>query len=762
VWHFEESQLKSSYLPSPAHENPVWTLADSPRIVPPNWGATPIPEETMLIPELTATSGWDLENNAPDIYVFFLEPNGYAKWRKEFLLLTGNIPVPPLYAFGLIDSRYHPYTQQQALQTIDAYRSRKIPLDMFVVDTDWREGASHGYAVNKTLFPDLEAFIRAAHQRQVRLMLNDHPEPIDDALSPAEMQFRWQGLTSLLSKGIDVWWYDRNWSTRLREPVKGIAAEIWGQRLYYDMTSRFRPQHRPLIMSNVQGIDNGTQNYPSHASSHRFPIWWTGDTQSTFAALRAGVENGVNSGILGLMPYVHEDLGGHVGNPSSELYVRFLQFGALSPIMRLHCTKGRVRFPWAFGEKAEKIAKQWIETRYRMLPLLYAAAFEAHLEGTPLMRRLDLYWPQHSRAAQPTQFLLGKHLLVAPIFESQEGPFHLVPGDLLRSGTNQQGLKAEYYDNPNLTGLPVSINRESNLSHEWGGYSPDRLPKDGFSARWTTRLGPIPRSGTYRLSLLADDGVRLFIDGKKLIDAWVPQDSVTQKCDVPFEQGKTYELKIEYFEKSGGARVLLGWQPPGVRRAYAQREVWLPPGEWMNPWTGGREQGPKVLTVSSPLWHVPLWVQAGAIIPSIDVAQSTGQSNWKDLHLDVCVPSKSGSSEWTMFEDDGISNRYLMGDFYRTKVTLHRSNRDVTLRIGQPTGKSFQSPKSWRVKLSLPRSTKIVAASMGGRKLAVKKRTSRLSFLPSNEDWGKASAPAYEMYIPAESTAHEIKLKLSR
>src|SRR5205823_2658852 len=150
------------------------------------------------------------------------------------------------------------------------------PLDYLVIDTDWRVNGSHGYKVETKDFPNMRRFIRDAHERHVSLMFNDHPEPVaKTALAPAEMLFRWKGLTKLLNWGADVWWYDRNWVTHLHEPAPGISKEVWGARLFHDITLTARPGRRALVMSNVEGIDNGRIDYAPHPALHRFPIWWT-------------------------------------------------------------------------------------------------------------------------------------------------------------------------------------------------------------------------------------------------------------------------------------------------------------------------------------------------------------------------------------------------------------------------------------------------------------------------------------------------------
>ncbi len=407
------AMLSKQFLPAPSALPSVWVLGDSPRVVPSAHGALPPPAG-----EEYPDSGWDVVHDAPDLYVFFPAASGYGTFRVDFLHLTGTVPLVPLYALGLWYSRYHPYSEESALAVMDRFRTADIPLDVFVADTDWRVGASCGYGINTDLFPDMARFIRRAHERQVRIMLNDHPEPHGThALDPVELRFRKDGLTSLLAMGADLWWFDRNWHTHLQSPVAGLDKEVWGMKLYHDITQDYCLERRPLLMSNVDGINNGRLDTPSHPAAHRYPVWWTGDTVAEWRCLQRGVANGVNSGIVSMLPYVHEDLGGHHGQPDPELYVRFMQFGALSPVARIHCTTKVHRYPWEYGTEVEQNVGDFFRLRYRLLPMLYAAAFEVSRFGTPLMRRGDLEWPEFPEAADSTQYMLGDDLLIAPILE---------------------------------------------------------------------------------------------------------------------------------------------------------------------------------------------------------------------------------------------------------------------------------------------------------------------------------------------------------
>ena len=702
------------FLPGPVSDDLIWILCDSPRLVPPEWGATPPPENFKDHP----TSGWDTANSAEDVYVFLLEQGHYDRFRSEFLKLTGPTPLPPLYAFGLWDSRYHPYTEETALQTIETYRRKHIPLDMFVVDTDWRRGASHGYATNESLFPDMKRFINRAHEKHVRLMYNDHPEAQAlTALDPSEFRYRWNGLTSLLDLGIDVWWYDRNWMTGLHEPMPGISKEVWGMRLYFDITQKYNPDRRPLIMSNVDGIDNGLWNAPSHPASHRFPIWWTGDQKSRWQYLEMGIANGVNSGIQRMMPYVNEDLGGHMdGNPEPDQYVRWVQYGVFSPITRLHCTRGLTRYPWEYGEEAERIASEYIRLRYRLLPTLYAAARRAYDDGTPIMRRCDLEWPNEPDAKRDMQFLFGEDLLIAPIALSKTKDIAL-PARVLQTSDGKSGLLGEYFDNQNLQGTPVFVRVDSTMNFIWSTGSPDsRIPADHFSVRWTGILHPAKENKLTNFKVISDDGVRIWIDDSLVVDAWRDQPATDYLIAKNLEPGRSYPLRIEYFENAGGAQLQLQ-QTIDVEQVY---KAWIPPGNWQDIWTGKILHGPETIVLNPLLWKCPIYVRSGGIIFSVPQMQYTMEHPWSKIIVDAFIPlEKNAGTTRTLYEDDGLSPEYQKDAFCKTPVTMARSGESVQLMIDKKQGNynGAVSSRDWVVRLNVPQNCTPKNIEVNGKKL---------------------------------------------
>ena len=764
LYHNDGTIPKNGYLPAPGSVKDSWVLSDSPRLVPPVWGATPAPKNGD--PVLAASSGWDTRNDAPDLYVFLPGEGGYSQLRKDFLDLTGPVPKPPLFALGFIDSRWFPYTEKQALDSIDTYRAKGIPMDTFVVDTDWRINGSAGYDVETKDFPDMPRFIKEAHDRHAHLMFNDHPDPkAPTATDPKELAFRWKGLTKLLDWGMDIWWYDRNWSTSLKEPMPGIHKEMWGQRLYHDITERARPNQRPWIMANAEGIDNGISNNAPEPAGHRYPMMWTGDTGSQFSYLKRGVENGVDRGVLALQPYTHEDLGGHTGpTPSPELYVRYLEYGCLSPISRVHCTLGQDRHPWAFGPEAEKIVTDYIKLRYRLLPTLYSAAQRTSDDGTPMLRRCDLVWPSEPAATRNDQYLLGDNILVAPIVTSVFGDLKPIPSQMFLTPNGRPGLRAEYFDNPNVSGIPQFTRTDSQIDFDWSGQKPtDNIPQENFSVRWTGTLGPVPSTGKYRLVTHNDDGVRLYIDGKVIIDDWKPEDGATQFADLTFTAGSTHSIRMEYMQLTGGAICTLGWfLPSQSENQLAQRTAWIPPGNWINLWTGQTVKGPQTVTVSAALNQIPMWVSVGGIVLTGQDIQYTTQKPMDHITADVYVGGRV-INKVELAEDDGITNGYLKGQVARTDVSLIADETQATVWLGATKGSysSMQPNRNWTIRLHLSTKTSPDHVTVDGQPV----RFTREAHLPVEMLFKGGAAPeegeVISVTLPTASIRQEHVVKVT-
>jgi alpha-glucosidase len=154
----------------------------------------------------------------------------------------------------------------------------------------------------------------------------------------------------------------------------------------------------------------------SYAGGQRYAVTWTGDNSSTWNHLKLSISVLLNRGMSGFA-YSGADVGGFIGAPSPELMTRWIEIAAFEPIFRAHSEKGTPpKEPWVHGAEHMRIRRQFIEQRYRLMPYLYALADENARTGAPLMRPLFYDFPDALDAPcdQPTAFLLGDRLLIAP------------------------------------------------------------------------------------------------------------------------------------------------------------------------------------------------------------------------------------------------------------------------------------------------------------------------------------------------------------
>lgn len=139
-----------------------------------------------------------------------------------------------------------------------------------------------------------------------------------------------------------------------------------------------------------------------------------------------------------------------------------------------------------------------------------------------------------------------------------------VPASALREPAGKPGLSAEYFANKNLEGPPALKRVDESVNFDWGmGKPAAELPADNFSARWTGKLTPTV-SGKYRFGAIADDGVRIYLDGKLIAEDWTEHAPTTVSAEVTLQAGKSYDVNMEYYESQIGAVAKLVWQPPSV------------------------------------------------------------------------------------------------------------------------------------------------------------------------------------------------------
>lgn len=129
----------------------------------------------------------------------------------------------------------------------------------------------------------------------------------------------------------------------------------------------------------------------------------------------------------------------------------------------------------------------------------------------------------------------------------------------VRDGATQPGLTGQYWDNNAFAGAPRLTRIDPRVDFRWTLNSPGRgIPFDWYSARWESTL-TIPAGGVRRLAIEGNDGYRLFLDDRLVIDNWRKQSYGTRTADVTLAAGETHRLRLEYFESTGNARLKLLW-----------------------------------------------------------------------------------------------------------------------------------------------------------------------------------------------------------
>jgi hypothetical protein len=176
----------------------------------------------------------------------------------------------------------------------------------------------------------------------------------------------------------------------------------------------------------------------------------------------------------------------------------------------------------------------------------------------------------------------GQHTVVVEYYEHGGGASAHVWWNLLQTFSGWEG---RYYDNAEMRGGPALIRDDAAIDFDWGEGAPASwMPADNFSVVWTRQLSFSP--GYYRFNVRADDGVRVWLDSAVVMDYWQPQDNVWRYLDGTYLSG-THTLKVEYFERTGQARIRFWWEPSGTTPSPGPAAPATPaPGGGAGPWQG--------------------------------------------------------------------------------------------------------------------------------------------------------------------------------
>jgi alpha-D-xyloside xylohydrolase len=379
-------------------------------------------------------------------YVVFYGKNAdevIANYRN----LSGNVPMLPLWAYGFWQCRERYTSGKHLVKTIKEFRKRNLPVDVIV--QDWQYWGRNGWGVpqfDETNYPNPDQFIKELHDMNAHFSISVWENldkkstvakpylaknlyiansPWIDIYNPETQKTHWDALnTNLFSKGVDSWWMDAT------EPENDALA---GKQTYFGPGEFYRLTY-PLFVSKAiyEGQRAADPNKRvTILTRSAFPgqqrygtINWSGDIGWNWDVLKRQIVAGLNYNLTG-MSFWTTDIGGFFrpgrGQYTDEKYhdilTRWFQFGAFCPIFRIHGYQTETE-PWKYGESVEANMRGMLNVRYRLIPYIYAEAWQVSKNGSTLMRPMVMDFGADEEAIkQPYQYMFGKQLLVAPITE---------------------------------------------------------------------------------------------------------------------------------------------------------------------------------------------------------------------------------------------------------------------------------------------------------------------------------------------------------
>lgn len=392
-------------------------------------------------PELEWVKVRENKDGAQDWY-FLAYGTDYKGALQDFTKLAGKISLPPRYAFGYWWSRWWAYSEHEFRQLINNFKDYQIPLEVLVVDMDWHytdeaHGGWTGWTWNKWLFPDPPRFLNYLRDNNLKVTLNLHPASgvkifeasypeiaRENGIDPAtEKDVPWvtsdkrfinsvfKHILNPMSKdGVTFWWLD--WQQDPYDSkIDSLSNTWWLNYTFFTKMAKDRPEIRPLLYHRWGGL--GNHRYQIGFSGDNYHTWKSLDFLPWFTSTAANVCYGFWS----------HDLGGHymaqgdtVTDP--ELYVRSMQFGAYSPIMRTHSNKKAQlkKEPWNHDRITVNGIRSAVQRRYEMAPYIYTMARKSHDTSIALCRPMYYDYPNAEEAYSfKNEYMFGDQMIVRPV-----------------------------------------------------------------------------------------------------------------------------------------------------------------------------------------------------------------------------------------------------------------------------------------------------------------------------------------------------------
>ncbi|MBZ4644905.1 MAG: Alpha-glucosidase [Clostridia bacterium] len=410
---------------------------------------------------------YSFEAEAGKLDYYFIYGPEMKRVVSRYTDITGKMPLPPKWALGYHQSKYSYSTEEEVKELANNFRKKEIPCDVIHLDIHYMD-EYRVFTWNLHRFPDPEKMIQdlkemgfhivnivnpgvkkdPEYKYYVEGMLNNYfCKKIDGSayigrVWPGESAFpdftkqetrKWWGKNhkAFTDIGIEGIWNDMNEPAVFRDEQNGgLEDKTMDLDVIHDNDGK-PATHRELhnlygmlvsrsTYEGLKGLLKGKRPFvltrAGYSGIQRYAAVWTGDNRSFWEHLSMTMPMVMNMGLSGI-PFAGPDAGGFMGNSNGELLTRWIQLGVFTPFFRNHNSINQLsQEPWAFGEKYEKIIKEYIRLRYKLMPHLYSIFYEASITGIPVMRPLVLEYQDDPEVYNLNdEFLVGDSILVAPI-----------------------------------------------------------------------------------------------------------------------------------------------------------------------------------------------------------------------------------------------------------------------------------------------------------------------------------------------------------
>ena len=374
---------------------------------------------------------------------------------ESYTWLTGRTAPPPIWSLGYHQCRWFEYTQDAVEDVAQRHRDNDIPCDAVWLDIEYMDGY-RVFTWNTDRFPDPPGMLKRLDEQGFRVITIIDPgvkfDPgywVFDQAVERNVLCRtegddlyigqvWPGNTAFpdfVTEQARTWWGELN-AAHVLSGLAGIwndmnepsTGNIDPKPMRFDRGKysheRYHNQYALLMaMGTTAGLLDAMPerrtfvlSRAGFAGIQRYAANWMGDNLSRWDHLWLSIAMGSGFGISG-QAFVGADIGGFQGNSNAELFLRWMQYGTLTPFCRNHSEIGNVdQYAWAFGDVIQDLVRTAIKLRYRLLPYLYACFLRASDTGEPVQRPLVFDYQYDATVRDiDDQYLLGPDLLVAPV-----------------------------------------------------------------------------------------------------------------------------------------------------------------------------------------------------------------------------------------------------------------------------------------------------------------------------------------------------------